>query len=867
METHVQGGAVMRLRSQARIAIAVVVVVILGFLLPPLVNVNRYRSRIALSMERALGRPVAVGSIGLRLFPQPGFDLGRVSIGEDPAFGYEPMLHAEEVQASLRLSSLWRGRLEIAKLSLKYPSLNLVRASDGRWNLETLLQHAAQIPTAPTGKTRPEARPRFPYIEAEGGRINFKVGVEKKVYALSDADFSLWLASEDELRTRLKARMVRTDSYLSDTGQVAFAGRFQRASDLRDTPMEIEASLENSQLGQLTKFIDGQDHGWRGTVDANVMVAGRPTALKVAAQTVVNDFRRYDIATTEYVRVDARCSAALDTPAQRLSDLSCRMPIGNGLVTVTGTVDGFSNLHSYNLKLGMAKVPAQSVVSLVRHAKKDIPDDLSATGTVDADLSFRNGGGSTGAEWSGRGTTSNLVLRSAVLTPDLTLKPIEFSLGSPAQPKLGPGASPRADMQARKRAEYLAVAAIQPTEKKLTFTPFALNLGSSDPVTVNGWITPAGYSLSVQGDAQIRRLLQIAQIAGIRAPQVNAEGPAKLDLTVGGGWQGFYGPKPTGTVELHATTVRMKGIAEPLRIASATIALGPDSVTASNVAAEFTQSKFALTGLVKLPRHCETIESCPIEFDLHSDEVATDELNRLLNPRAAKRPWYAILGGSPEPSFLGRINATGRISAGKLVLKSVVASHVAAGASLNKGELLLSDLRGELWNGRHVGQWRANFAADTPTYEGTGTLDSVAMAQLSALMHDNWAAGKVGGTYKLVMSGDTASQLLGSAKGELTFDWENGSWRHVVLANATAPLTFKRFAGLLQFSAGGIRLAPESKMTTNSGIYQVSGTASSAREMDLTLRNGSHTYAISGTLDKPKVTPAPAAQAQVSLKQ
>lgn len=850
----------MRLRSHGPIAAAAVLIVILGFFVPPLVNVNRYRTRIATSMERALGRPVTVGSISLRLFPQPGFDLGNVTVGEDPAFGYEPMLHAEEVRASLRLSSLWRGKLEVAKLSLKYPSLNLVRADNGRWNLESLLQHTSQIPTAPTGKTRPESRPRFPYIEADGGRINFKLGVEKKVYALSDADFALWLASEDELRTRLKARMVRTDSYLSDTGQVAFNGRFQRASDLRDTPMEVEARLEKSQLGQLTKFIDGQDHGWRGAVDADLKITGRPAALKVTAQTVVNDFRRYDISSTENIRLDARCTANLDAPAQLLSDLACSMPMGSGVLTVGGTVSGFSELRSYDLKVNVAKVPAQNVVSLIRHAKKDIPGDLSATGTFDADMAFRSTS-TNGGEWTGHGATSDVVLRSSVLTPELTLKPIQFAIATPAQ--IAPGRGARARVA---KAQFVTMP-VPSLGNRIAIAPFGLSLGEGNPATVSGSIAGNGYSLSVQGDAQIKRLLQVAQIAGVKAPQVNAEGAAKVDLVIGGSWQSFLSPKPTGTAQLRGVTVRMKGIAEPLRLISTTLNMGPDSVTATNVNADFAQSKIAVTGTVKLPRQCETLDSCPVEFDLHADQLATDDLNRLFNPRAAKRPWYAILGGSPEPSFLSKIQASGQISTGKLVVKSLTANHVSAKASLKAGELVLSDLSGELLNGRHTGQLRASFAADTPVYEGTGTLDSFAMAQLSTFMRDNWASGKVSGRYKVVMSGESVTQLFSTAKGELAFDWQNGVLRHVVLGSSTAPLSFKQFAGIVQFDGGTVRLAPESKMTTSSGIYQVSGTASSAQEMDLILRNGTHSYAVTGTLEKPKVTPAPAAQAQVSLKQ
>ena len=103
------------------------------------------------------------------------------------------MLRADTVTAYLRLSSLWRGRLEIGTLALDSPSLNLVRRADGHWNLEELVERTSQVPSAPTSKTRPESRPRFPYVKATAGRINFKLGNVKKAFAFSDADFALWL--------------------------------------------------------------------------------------------------------------------------------------------------------------------------------------------------------------------------------------------------------------------------------------------------------------------------------------------------------------------------------------------------------------------------------------------------------------------------------------------------------------------------------------------------------------------------------------------------------------------------------------------------------------------------------------------------
>ena len=114
--------------------VTAVVLAVAALVLPPFINIGRYKSRVIDSMSKALGRPVTCDSVELRLLPQPGFYLANVVIGDDPAYSLEPILHAEEVNAYLGVSSLWRGRLEIARLNLNYPSLNLVERE--RWQLE-----------------------------------------------------------------------------------------------------------------------------------------------------------------------------------------------------------------------------------------------------------------------------------------------------------------------------------------------------------------------------------------------------------------------------------------------------------------------------------------------------------------------------------------------------------------------------------------------------------------------------------------------------------------------------------------------------------------------------------------------------------
>ena len=148
----------------------------------------------------------------MRLLPRPGLAaLWLCGRRRCPPYGAEPMLRADEVAAYIRLSSLWRGRLEIGTLELNNPSLNLVRRPDGHWNLEELIQRTSQVSSAPTTAKRAEARPRFPYIEATGGRINFKLGQIKKAFSFTDADFALWRDSETEWGLRLLAKPMRTD--------------------------------------------------------------------------------------------------------------------------------------------------------------------------------------------------------------------------------------------------------------------------------------------------------------------------------------------------------------------------------------------------------------------------------------------------------------------------------------------------------------------------------------------------------------------------------------------------------------------------------------------------------------------------------
>src|SRR6202142_1883355 len=228
---------------------------LLLFLFRP--GIHQLRNRIASSIGSALGRRVEIDDVRLRVLPRPGFDLEGLVIYDDPVFGEEPMIRAQDVFAAIRFRSLLRGRIEIAKMSAIEPSINVVRNSSGRWNIASLIERNAQIPAAPTQKAASERRPAFPYLEATGARINFKIGQEKKSYALTDADVALWQDSENSWGARMKAQPVRTDFNLTDTGQLQINATWQRAAKLPVTPLRLTIAWQKGQLGQITTLLTG----------------------------------------------------------------------------------------------------------------------------------------------------------------------------------------------------------------------------------------------------------------------------------------------------------------------------------------------------------------------------------------------------------------------------------------------------------------------------------------------------------------------------------------------------------------------------------------------------------------------------------
>ena len=855
--------------SKRRILVLAVIVLLGLFLLRP--GASRLKTRIANSLSRAVERPVEIGSVHLRFLPQPGFDLENLTVYEDPAFGAEPMLRAPEVTAVVRLTSLIRGRLDISRLELTEPSLNLVRRQDGRWNWESLLERTARSPLAPTAKSKLEARPGFPYVEASSGRINFKNGAEKKPYALLNADFSLWQESENVWGVRLKAEPLRTDMSLSDTGTLRMSGIWGRAGSLRQTPLQFSMEWEQAQLGQLSKLLSGSDKGWRGGVRLDATLSGSPAAMRVSVDSSIQDFHRYDIPSSEGLRLAAHCDAKYNSAEGVLHEIFCNAPVGNGAITLHGDT-GMPGIHQTELALDMENVPGSAIAVLARRTKKNLPPDLASTGTVQANFSLTQGPTDSALKITGAGEITNFGLQSPARTVDLDLGTIPFMLTS----EHGSAASLRKSEIAHAEIESSV------EELRLEYGPFPVALGRPTPAQARGWVTRTGYGLTLRGDGEVTHTLRLATLLGLPALAANAEGTAQMNLAMNGLWSGnglensagFSLPVVTGTAQLHNVRATIRGANGPIEILSAELHLLPGEAHLEKLTARAGDARW--TGSVDLPRGCGTPAACVAHFNLSAEEVDWADLNQWLGSRPNRRRWYQVLTPAEPtaPAFLESVRASGKIAVAHFLIHHVSAGNVSAALDLERGKLAISNLRANVLAGTYRGDWHVSFSGGDPVCAGSGSLAGISLEQVADVMHDPWISGTADGTFQLTASGADSATFWQSADGDLQFDIRDGVFSHISLPTNDDPLRITQWQGAARLRGGKIEIEP-GQLFSNASAYEVSGTASFEQELDFKIAAKSDTkslsdtqlvYRVGGTVAEPRVTSTSGAQTQAQLK-
>jgi AsmA-like protein len=830
-----------------------VVLLALAIFLPPNINGVRFRDTLAGSLSSALGRQVRIEQVKYRVFPRPGFDIYGLQVMDDPAFSAEPLLMCGKVAADLRLASLWHGRLEIANLKLTDdaapPSLNLVY-SKGHLNVESLMLRVEQVPSAPTSKRRAEQRPRFPYIEATNGRINFKRGPEKTPFTLANTDFALWLAAEDVWHVRLEGQPVRTDMSMSDTGTVRMEGDFRRSPDLPQMPLKLDVAWDNAQLGQWSTLVMGRDRGWRGGLKGNAQLSGTAAKLHIVASAELNEFRRYDINRNQMPRLRTRC---LGDYVHESLELKCDTPLQSGGVLLTARWSS-KQPRDYDLSMVATRVPLSMLTTFARHARRPVPDDLTATGDLNAAFGFHSHNGVR--NWHGTGMTSPFLLQSSGADKPFPVGAVHFHIG--------PEETPAAFVSKKGKQKEKV-----PAEQKdtLSIDAFSIQMGPSTTVQVQATADAAGYWIGAKGMVPLERLLALGHITGFPSEIENTTASAVVDLNITGPWANFAPPHLRGTAHIENLTAWIPGIKDRLIITQTDAQLNEVELILAHLKGQFEHSPISFSGTINVPASCPGSTLCPLEFDLHADTLAMSDIGTVLGvtDKGWNIPFFS------DSSKLPEFRATGTVSVGEFSVAQLPLEKFTAHVEVGDKALLVSGINAKLAGGAAQGEWHADWSTSRPRFTATGNVNGVAMDHLDSkepgvALVTSWISGRADINYALKFEGATPGEMAHSVNGRVEYLVSNGI-SHSLLLDGSKPLRFQSLQGALEIEKQTIRLLP-SKFKAENRIYDMSGTVSLAdKQAKLRLSNSGSRWDITGTLEKPEIASPPRAEATAARSQ
>jgi hypothetical protein len=799
------------------LALTALAVLLAILIVPPLVSVSRYKSRITRLISTSLGRPVRLSSVEVRLLPRPGFVLNDLTVEEDPAYGLEPVLHANTVTASIRLLSLWRGHLEIDSISADEASLNLVRTTSSRWNLDPLLRSATNQAQSAAAGGLPGKTLKLPYLEATNSRINIKNGTEKLPFSLLNAEMSLWQESPGNWRVRLRGEPVRTDLSLeqADTGIVRLEANLHQAPQLRQMLVHLNLEWREAQLGQLTRLILGSDAGWRGDLTGELQLDGSADAAQIKARLRATGVHRAEFAPVAAMDFDANCSLVAHFSTRAIDNLLCDSPLGNGRIRLAGDLPGEApggTAALPHISVELDKIPVAAGLDALRTVRSSLAPGLDAAGSVSGKITYAPSAPET-AEAKKPAHFRALKAQPGPLTGGFTVAGLAFSGKGLSQPILIP----------KLLLEPAPASANQaPDAPQALVATVALPGGAAEPLNLLSRFALSGYQISARGQASILRARELAHLAGLAnaaALDAVAGDALTVDLTAEGPWMpaptpalkippaGLPLPKSgslpqsapltdsiTGTVTLRNANWKADYLVNAVQISQATLHIDSGAVSWDPVV--FSYGPLKGTASLTQPAACEASMPCVPHFEVQLGALDAAILqNAFLGAKERTTMLSTLIDRLRSSAAPALPQLEGTVKAESLLLGPVTLHEPSATLSTVASEVQVTAFDAGLLGGHIHGSGTLltpTSPGGKPAYALEGELKGLSSQAVGQLIGLRATGGVFDGSGKIALSGFTGDDLAASAKGSLHFEWQHG--RVVGGSGASAaPASLARF--------------------------------------------------------------------------
>lgn len=734
-----------------------------------LIRHTRLQQRLTGRLESVFGRHVEIGRYEFSLWAGPTLEARSVTFAEDPRFGNEYFLRAESLTLHLRWQSLLRGHMELGRVLLVRPSLNLVRNAEGNWNLaEWLPKPATSAPTGAalnSGASRyqpayvPVAKPavRFTRIEVDSGRINFKRGDEKIPFAFVSVDGYVEPDGPGRWRVNLQATPARAAVILQAPGTIFLSGSLGGTSS-RLRPASLDVAWTDAAIPDVLRLFRGYDFGVRGTLGAVVHAETAGDVWNLQARSQMRDLHRWDLPMrADNPAIDLTTTMALNPLASSLEVLTANIEAASSSAHATGRFDwsGAPNAAAADsdettsnlIQIFQTQIGLNDVLAWLRAFHSDVASDVTLAGTANVTATLQG--------WPLRIGKANTTIKSVQLS------------------------SPRLRVPARLDQFQLLYGA-----RAISISPVILSFGSDGAGSANGYFrldttepvtAPKSPSFHLTGDLpQARDLIATASALGWNISRGwDLAGPVRCDLR----WPGGVFPwtsDPIGTVDWGVgegnASLLTPFLNHPVQQIHARAELKPDSRHIALSAAD----AFGAHWTGAFDNH---EDGHGWQFAVSADHLSSSDLDRWLNPRWRESFIYRALPflnpNSPGNSVPETLHALGRLSIDEFAVGSIVLNHLHEDLAVGGRHLEIENGKAQFYGGTLEGALDVQLTT-VPVYRIRAEYSHVDVAALTA------ASRSLGSLFAGTASGDVALSFSGTSPSTMLASLQCGGAAHFV---------------------------------------------------------------------------------------
>ena len=752
-------------RHIRKTVLGLVLLLVAAWFLPSFFSAEHYRHQLEAALQQTLHRPVRFGSASFRLLPHPGFTIANTVISEDPAFGSEPFARVERMDCDLRWRSLWHSRLQCSALHLDHPTLNAVRNARGEWNVDAFLMSGGSTPA----RTPLAAPGNNLDVDTDGARINFKIGENKKPFAITDVRAQLRFdARQHLLRYQLAGTPVRTDLSVPSPGELELQGEWTPGRGPAG-PLDATLRTRKSLLYDWAPLIAGQNPEIYGVVDADIRLTGSLALIKMEGDAQIFQFHRWELlppSDSMPVTLHFRCE--IDRNRAHIGLDALEVAFAGSHLHLQGSTDWTDGAPTVDLMAALERSRLEDLEEISHRLWGYSFNRFKASGRVDGLLTIQGPWGAL--HYGGFVSAPN----AALITPggSLPVPSVAVEIDDSGA-RLAPvrlSLAPRVDVMlegALTRAGGAVVSSAGHNQPGFGVRKSKLEtrIPSFDGLQYRLQISTRG--------APIKGLLALARDWGAKAAQgVEAQGLASATMRLTGAAWPLQHPTVEGAGEIRDARLLIPGFNKPLVVSQAEARLSDGRLLISPLTASIGSSVF--TGSLEHQGHLGD----PWKFKIDTNNLNLQQAFSWFADARSSSPFsflqtFPVLGSlardrEQASHLFGALNVEGAFSAPSLTYRSVTLSDFRANVQVVHRVIRVTDAQFQVAGGK--GQGRLIVVANNGPPRLTadfslakGSLPAV-IGRLPAQLHKIRGAWSGSGHFET--SGATHDELSANLKGE-----------------------------------------------------------------------------------------------------